>query len=897
MTHQRPLAIAWLHPKVPALDFNGPVVPFRPFQEKWVERPALELFREAAEGFADRIACEDIDGHLTYAQIWAACRRLAAAIDATVMVGAPVGVLLPNEASYPVAVLACLAAGRPCVMIDRHHPQDRVAGITRDAGLAAIVLRRSDVVDGLLLPAGVRIIVIDEMLRDGPAPERLPTNSMPSDGPSFIVYTSGSSGRPKGVVLSQRAVLHRAAELVNAVHLRADDKVLSLASPSTIGGLQQIFEVMLSGAALVKLDLQRVGLGRVVEAVGERRITMMFSTPAVWRSVANIDSARASLASLRCIQSSGDALLAIDLALIRRVLPVDCRVLSVYGATEAPALLQWFVPPDDPGNEPRVAAGYPLADISLAVLDEAGQAVAEGETGELVVKSAWMSLGLWRDGAVQPGPFERDAQDPSSPVYRTGDMVRVRPDGLFVTLGRKDRQIKVLGNRVELAEVETVLKRAPDVLDAAVVARRIDAEPRLYAFVVPRGAGPPGFAADVRRHMADGLPAYMRPSRLFVIGEMPLLPGRKVDEEALLALAAGHAPTFERPLPPQVEARAETRWSEAVSTAWRRTFGRPPPQDDSRFDESGGDSLRLLQLVFHLEKLCGQSLSLDRFHIEMRPSQFAAALDVPRDTQQDNPSSGLPRVLLVPGRGGDDPMLAGFRVKCASSLSIHTLAYPGLDHLSRGNFGDVVTHATAEAERIVPEGPITLAGYSFGGDVAYAIAQELLARGRLVSALLILDTNAADFDDIEQTRRRNGWRRRFMTLCRLVGDRQWRAIMNVALTPAVVAKPSGRWALRLLPMLKVQAAGNLAFHLGGHLREQILEAHRMRWMKDTPASQLDVPVIFFRSTQNTADMGWRMRTKNLTIIPVGGDHISMLSGENAVTLSVKFVRAVHSISD
>lgn len=892
-----PPEIAWLHPKVPALDFNGPVVPFRPFREEWVERPALELFREAAEAFADRIACEDLDGHLTYAQIWAACRRLAAAIEATVMIGAPVGVLLANEASYPVAVLACLAAGRPCVMIDRHHPQDRVASITRDAGLAAVVLRRSDVVEGLLLPEGVRIIEIDESLQNGPVPERLPTHSMPSDGPSFIVYTSGSSGRPKGIVLSQRAVLHRAAELVNAVHLRPDDKVLSLASPSTIGGLQQIFEVMLSGAALVKLDLQRVGLGRVVEAIGKRRITMMFSTPAVWRSVASIDAARVSLASLRCIQSSGDALLAIDLALIRRVLPADCHVLSVYGATEAPALLQWFVPPDAPDNESRVAAGYPLADISLAAVDETGHAVADGEPGELVVKSAWMSLGLWRHGAVHPGPFERDAQDPSSPVYRTGDIVRIRPDGLFVTLGRKDRQIKVLGNRVELAEIETVLKRAPGVFDAAVVARRISAEPRLYAFVVPRDKGAAGFAADVRNYLADSLPVYMRPSRLFAIDEMPLLPGRKVDEEALLALAARETPTFGRPSSLQVEARAEARSTGAVSKAWRRTFGRPPPQDDSRFDESGGDSLRLLQFVFHLEKLCGQSFSLDRFDIEMRPSQFAIALDVPFDNQQDEPPSALPQVVLVPGRGGDDPMLAVFRAHCTSSLNIHTLGYPKLGHLSRGNFGDVVTHMTAQIEKIVPEGAITLAGYSFGGDVAYAIAQRLLARGRPISALLILDTNAIDFEDIEQARERNGWRRRFVTLCRLVRARQWRVIMNVALTPAAVAKPSSRWALRLMTMLKVPAAGNLAFHLGRHLREQILEMHRIQWMKDTPAMQLDIPVVFFRSTQNRGDMGWRVRARNLTIIPVGGDHISMLSRENAFALSVKFVRAVRSVSD
>ncbi len=138
-------------------------------------------------------------------------------------------------------------------------------------------LRQSDGVAAASLPVGVRTIVIDEALQDGPAPDGLPAAPVPPHEASFIVYTSGSTGHPKGIVLSQRAVLHRARQLVDAVHLRPDDKVLSLASPSTIGGLQQIFEVMLSGATLVKLDLLRTGLGTVLQAIAQRRLTMMFS--------------------------------------------------------------------------------------------------------------------------------------------------------------------------------------------------------------------------------------------------------------------------------------------------------------------------------------------------------------------------------------------------------------------------------------------------------------------------------------------------------------------------------------------------------------------------------------------------------------------------------------------
>src|SRR6185437_15675669 len=237
--------------------------------------------------------------------------------------------------------------------------------IVRDAGLAAVVMKGSDIADGYLLPAGVLAVELESALQGGTPPERMPAAPPPPDAASFVVYTSGSTGTPKGIVLSQRGVLHRAAELVNAVHLRPDDKVLSLASPGTIGGLQQIFEVMLAGASLVKLDLQRVGLGLVVGAVAERRITMMFSTPAVWRSVARLEGARDSLTSLRCIQSSGDTLLKVDYELIRAVLPADCHFLSVYGATEAPALLQWFVD-SSPKDEVRVPAGYPLPGFDFA---------------------------------------------------------------------------------------------------------------------------------------------------------------------------------------------------------------------------------------------------------------------------------------------------------------------------------------------------------------------------------------------------------------------------------------------------------------------------------------------------------------------------------------------------
>jgi amino acid adenylation domain-containing protein len=892
MTSVRASEIAWSYPSAPALDLNGPTVPFRPFREDWIDRPAVELFRSAAKEFGDHIACQDLAGHLTYAQVWAASRRLAHMIDTAVPEGQPVGVLLPNEAAYPVAVLACLAANRPCVMIDRHHPEDRVAAIVRDAGLGAIILRQSDGVAALPLPVGVRTIVIDEALQDGPIPDRASTASLPTHQASFIVYTSGSTGRPKGIVLSQRAVLHRARQLVNAVHLRPDDKVLSLASPSTIGGLQQIFEVMLSGATLVKLDLQRTGLGLVLRTIAERRLTMMFSTPAVWRSVAGIVDAAVALATLRCIQTSGDALLAIDLERLRRVLPADCHVLSVYGATEAPALLQWFVTSKLPDDGPRVPAGYPLPGFALSLLDDAGNPVSDGEPGELVVKSSWMSLGIWGNGAVQPGPFEQDRRDLAAPVYRTGDIVLKRPDGLFVTLGRKDRQVKILGNRVEPAEVETALRRAPEVADAAVVARRIEGDARLLAFFVPRAPGSPDTVAAVRGYLKEKLPAHMQPSQLFEVDQLPLLPGRKVDEEGLLAHAARHAVAPSVPSSVPVIAQPTQPSTEKVKEAWRRTFGRPAPEDGSSFDEAGGDSLRLLLLILHLERLSGRSLPLDQFQGGLKPADFALVLDRLREGPLPELRDTQPMVFLVPGKWGDTPLLARFRMACAKSIRVVPTSYPDLGCLARGGYEDIVAHLVAQIEQFAPDGAILLAGYSLGGDFAYAVADRLSKRGRRISALLVLDTDAEPYSSDPPAERRS-LAQRLSTLFGLVRKRDWGTLAEAILTPSVVTGPVGLGALRFLLSFRLPGTSHFAFRLTWHLRAMLVQFHRGDWVRDVPPTRSSVPVVLFRSEEGGVDLGWDARTDKLTVVPVPGDHVSMLDPENSQDLVAEFNRAVH----
>jgi amino acid adenylation domain-containing protein len=882
-----------------SLDANGPQdVAFCPFDESRVERPIVETFADVAARHPDNIACEDIDSRFTYAQVWSAARRLAATIDAAVPPRSPVGVLLPNQASYAIAVLACLGAARPCVLIDRNHPQDRVGRIVHDAGLSAVVLRQAEIDEGYLLPAGVRALGLESSLEEGPAPPAMPAAPPAAGAASFIVYTSGSTGAPKGIVLSQRGVLHRAAELVNAVHLRPDDKVLSLASPGTIGGLQQIFEVMLSGACLVKLDLQRLGLGQILEAVARRRITMMFSTPSVWRSVARLEDAQAGLASLRCIQSSGDTLLRVDYALIRSVLPDGCHVLSVYGATEAPALLQWFVagPPED---EARVPAGYPLPGFDFVLLDEGGRPVGDGEEGELVIKSRFTSLGIWRGGQVLPEPFEFDPASPDARIYRTGDVVRRRADGLYVVLGRRDRQLKIRGNRVELAEIETALRRMPAVLGAAVLARAGQPEPLLLGFVVPRQPAGSSFLDDVRRRLAETLPAYMRPRALVAMDRLLLLPGRKIDEEALLAHYAA--------LQPGRETAAEAgRLSLAmvdlamvdhtlVDTVWRNVLGRSPRGRVS-FEAAGGDSLQLLQLVFELERLSRRPLAMDRFHGLLTAEEMASELE----RQLEGPAAALaadaPAIFLFPPGGGGDAYLTAFRAACASRLPVRQVAYPGLRALLApgASFEGIAADAAAQIVAFKPKGPLTLVGYSDGGEVAFEAARRLRALGRDVRSLVILDTDASGLDYPQPPAEPRPTAERLRRFVRRPLVQHLRRLVECIFPARLFKSRVGRRMLRAVLAVPAPLPSTFAFLASLHLFQVVFDALHRDWSRSAMPGPLDVPVVLFRSEEVRPgapdDLGWRGRTIDLAIVPVPGNHSTMLAADDGQRIAEQVAR-------
>lgn len=513
---------SWMDAPDLPLDLDGPTNPFRPFSAvTGPETPILALLRAVADATPSAIAVQDGRRGIAYRELIAEAEALGGAIAAVAPPGRPVGIRLPDGAEGVVALLACLAAGVPSVTIDRADPPQRVQALVAAGSLAAMITDAS--IDGLpCIAPGTA----------GPAPGR----AIAQGAPAFIVFTSGSTGQPKGIVHSQRSVLHRAGLLVNSGHLNSADAYLSLNVPASMGALLNAVAAWLAGATLHRVAGASgpLGLGRVLTHIRTHRITTIIGVPAIYRALTRLGAARDALGSVRLISSNGEALLTADLAQLRTALPPGSHVQMLYGATESQAGLR-FVPTDEQGQAAQVAAGRPVPGTQFAILGEDGTAAAPGEAGALHIRSRYTAIGEWRDGDCVTGRLLPDG-DPVAGWrrYAMGDAVRLREDGVFVVLGREDRQIKVNGVRVEPVEVESVLRADPDVQDTVVLPIGGSAGTDLVAFVASATA-PAGLPDRLKALLAARLATSMRPRRLHIMPALPLLPGNKIDAAALRA--------------------------------------------------------------------------------------------------------------------------------------------------------------------------------------------------------------------------------------------------------------------------------------------------------------------------------------------------------------------------
>jgi acyl-coenzyme A synthetase/AMP-(fatty) acid ligase/thioesterase domain-containing protein len=873
------------------VDFMGPGGELTPFDAAYLDQPIFNRFREIVLRHGRKIAVTDGELSLTYDQLHRSALHLAHRLNQCGTQTRPVAIVLPQGALFSVAALACLAAGRPFAPIDRNYPLLRNVKTMRELEPGAVIVGHAADADELDI-----LVPCIDIANSLPATEELqPLHSDPDD-PALILFTSGTTGDPKGICNSQRALLQRIFHATNSCYISSEDRLALFSSFCTIAGVREVFSALLNGATLYVTDPSCMGVSGILKLMQESRITIGYMVPVLLRTLLSAPSARDAFSSFRILRVGGDNPLKSDLDRIRWVAP-QTSILIAFSSTEMPTVFQWFVPADWKPEHPRLPIGYlqPGFECKLDIPPE--DMPSPEMAGELIVRSRYLALGHWQGGRLIEGPFARYDKDPSIRIWHTGDVVRVRSDSLVEMLGRKDRQVKLRGYRVNLNEVEAVLRDSPRIADAAVIARRAGEEvSALVAFAVPSGHADKKITNELKEEIEKHLPSYMRPIHFRLLPEIPKLSGLKHDLQKLSAidrqeLAAESERTSRAAGVATAAAISKSSRSirDVVESAWRIALDRSSFDADLAWDEAGGDSLATLNLWFAIEQALGP-MPLDIFRPQMSPSALVQAIAhhlQPHTTAREAKSRAAPLVFFMPPYDGDLPLLVRFRAALEGQVSFSVIHYPGCKEMmkSEGRFEGIVDAALRQILPRMDDHPCALAGYSFGGVVAWEIARRLVDRGHDIAFVGLIDT-ALDG---------------LLNPSIAMSARASRFLRQVCSSPGVevLIDPVMKNLLRTssLPMLNIMEKTielmptTFALTFQRHLTGQM----RLRALDQWTAAPADVSVTLFRSDdhrERAPDFGWRRVCEQLTIVPIGGTHESILQPPHLNTLCDRFAESV-----
>jgi acyl-CoA synthetase (AMP-forming)/AMP-acid ligase II/thioesterase domain-containing protein len=860
-----PTTALWMKaPGVP-LEMGGPIDrPFDPMGSDFASVPAIEHLSAVATKFATRVAVSDAGRQITYSEFLAKVVTLAKAIATAIPEGQAVGSLLRNSVWQPIAMLACMAAGRILVPLNPRDPVQRLAVIAASARISVLIGQDSGSSAEWTEEQGLRWLDITRVMEPSVTSSSLAPVSV--DAPAVVLYTSGSTGQPKGVVNSQRSLLQRVQQYVDACHIDATDIFMPLSGPTTIAGCREMLSALMTGARLHVVDVEAIGLRGLLRQLRSQRVTITYIVPALLRAVVAA-SETGDFDSLRIVRVGGEKVLWTDIALVRKVVKSDCFIQISYSSTETQGT-QWFLPNDLKEQDfsehaSSVPVGYLLPGLSFVVVDDSGTPVATGEVGELVIKSRYVLLGYWENGLVFPAL--PDPNDERCRIFPTGDLVVVDKWGLMQVVGRKGRQLKINGRRVEPAELESAVRHIPYVRDAVAIVTDANELVLFASSVDPAEAT---FTTDVRNVIRQALPSALHPTRLHEIAEIPRLPGGKIDVTTLKALDLENRGGSRSPRLPDASELMRART--IVQEVWTRILG--TAEVAGRWDEAGGDSLKLLRCVMDLEKMIGEELNMEAFTVDMTAADMMRAVARGgRSERQDEDS--LPHLVMLPGSMGYGPSMAAFGTQLSRTAHVIPIRYPDLASTlaGRGSVEDMAELALEQINAVQPRGDIRLIGYSLGGGVAFEVASRLIAAGRAVKFLGILDTNIGPRKHrYQETLSRTLQRIRshrvtmYRMLCRAMAKCVVRLGYEVQFCRIIDANSwahlaSTRFMLRLEleEILRMQAFG--------------------RWMASSKR-RLPITGTLFLCTRRglQRDLGWGSLFEHLDAIPIAGGHLDLV---------------------
>jgi amino acid adenylation domain-containing protein len=510
-----------------------PTGTFVEFKREEVEQSIPQRFEKIVRMYPDRIAVKSKSLILTYDELNKAANRIARVIVEKRGEGSePIALLIEQSASLIAAIVGILKAGKIYVPLDRYYPQSRLTSMLEDFQSSPMVTNDKNLsLARKLVPDASRIINIDEIDSNFCA-DSLDQFISP-DSLAWIIFTSGSTGKPKGVMQTHRNVLQEIMNYTNGARICHDDRLVLISSPSFGDAVRTRYAALLNGAALYPLDIKEKGMAALVDWLIQQEITVYRSVPSVFRYLASALKRGEAVPKLRLVYLAGDSVFTTDIDLYKKHFPQNCILINGLGSTETLTFRWYFIDKETqfPGN--GVPVGYPVQDKQVLLLNDASEEVGFNSVGEMSVKSRYLSPGYWGRNDLTETAFVSDPKGGKERIYRTGDIGYLRPDGCLEHRGRKDSQVKVRGNRIEVAEIETALLSLGTIKEA-IVSGRADQDDgnRLVAYLVLAGETRPTVTM-LRRILGEKLPEYMIPSGFVFLDVLPLSANGKVDRRAL----------------------------------------------------------------------------------------------------------------------------------------------------------------------------------------------------------------------------------------------------------------------------------------------------------------------------------------------------------------------------
>lgn len=678
------------------------------------------LFEQAVRLHADRIAVVCAGVSVGYRELGERTGERAPAIAAA---GGgdrtPVALEMECSTEAVIAAVAVLRSGRPLIVLDQRLPEERRRQITTRAG--ADRMSPQDIAE--LEPAPHH-----------PLPEIHETDC------AVILFTSGSTGAPKGVRQGHRLWVNQASELAEVLGLGAGDRMAAILPLSFGGGVDIVMTALLGGAELHVFDPRVLGVDALPAWLIGTRPDTLHATPSLLRAMLSVCSGD-ELAGLRLVTTCGEAVHGDQIRALRRHLRPEALYCNLSGSSETGNLAFNLFGPDREIPEGFLPVGRVSERKRVRIVADDGTDLADGQLGTIVVESPCIAEGYFVDrNGVSTG--DRDAfgvaQD-GTPVFRLGDLGRFDSDGTLHLVGRRDDAVKIGGYFVEPAEVTAALLVLPGIDDAVVIGVHDDQASALIAYVATGVEKHELTVPGIRRELRESLPDWMVPSQVMVLSELPRNERGKIDRPALRELVRTSSDE-----PPVTETECD------LAMVWQEILGRPRVSREDDFLSLGGDSLQVQQMLTRAGMVFGVTLGATALMMNPTLRTLACHIDGAARTAPKHSSTlvplqvggSLPTVFAFAGAGSPAVSMAPLARALDGGRPVYGLQAHGLEH--RGfpdwTIGRAARRYLREIVEIQPTGPYFFVGHSLGGLIAIEVARILRRRGERIAGVVCLDT-------------------------------------------------------------------------------------------------------------------------------------------------------------